>query len=66
MSNEVLNSCIQIKLARISRQVTIPDRVCFCLDAKILEKIAQNQANQTKLVLSAANLANLRHYALLN
>lgn len=64
--NEVVNSCIQIKLTRISRQVTIPSQVCFCLDAKLLEQIAQNHANQTKLVLSAANLANLRHYALLN
>jgi hypothetical protein len=64
--NELINSCIQIKLTRISRQVTIPDRVCFCLDAKLLEQITQHHANQTKLVLSAANLANLRYYALLN
>jgi hypothetical protein len=64
--NEVINSCIQIKLTRISRQLTIPDRVCFCLDAKLLEQIAWNHANQTKLVLSATNLANLRYYALLN
>ncbi len=64
--NDVLNSCIQIKLTRISRQVTIPDQVCFCLDAKLLEQIAQNQANQLTLVLSATNLVNLRNYALLN
>lgn len=64
--NEVVNSCIQIKLTRISSKVTIPDQVCFCLDAKLLEQIAQNHPNQTKLVLSATNLANLRHYALLN
>lgn len=66
MGNEILNSCIQIKLTRISRQASIPTQVCFCLDAKLLEQIAQNQANQTRLVLSATNLANLRHYALLN
>lgn len=64
--NEVVNSCIQIKLTRISSKVTIPDQVCFCLDTKLLEQIAQNHPNQTKLVLSATNLANLRHYALLN
>jgi hypothetical protein len=64
--NEVINSCIQLKLTRISRKVTIPHQVCFCLDAQLLEQITQNQANQTKLVLSATNLANLRHYALLN
>jgi hypothetical protein len=63
--NEVINSCIQIKLTRISRRATVPHQVCFCLDAKLLKQIAQNQAN-TKLVLSATNLANLRYYALLN
>jgi hypothetical protein len=65
-SNDVLNSCIQLKLTRISRKLTIPQQVCFCLDAKLLEQIAQNQADQVKLALSATNLANLRYYALLN
>jgi hypothetical protein len=64
--NEVINSSIQIKLTRISRKVTIPHQVCFCLDAQLLEQITQNQAHQLKLVLSPTNLANLRHYALLN
>jgi hypothetical protein len=65
-SNDVLNSCIRLKLTRINRQITIPQQVCFCLDAKLLEQIAQNQSNQVKLALSATNLANLRCYALLN
>jgi hypothetical protein len=61
-----LNSCIQIKSRKISRTVTIPHQICFRLDAQLLRQISQLQAHQTKLALSATNLANLRHYALLN
>ncbi|PSB07061.1 hypothetical protein C7B62_21060 [Pleurocapsa sp. CCALA 161] len=65
-SNGLLNSCIQLKFTRISPKVTIPQQVCFRLDGKLLEQIAHNQANQVKLAVSATNLANLRHYTLLN
>jgi hypothetical protein len=61
-----LNSCIQIKSTKISRTVTIPHQICFRLDAQMLEQISQLQVRQAKLALSATNLANLRHYALLN
>jgi hypothetical protein len=64
--NSVLNSCIQIKSTKISRTVTIPHQICFRLDAQILEQISQLQVYQAKLALSETNLANLRHYALLN
>jgi hypothetical protein len=61
-----LNSCIQIKSTKISHTVTIPHQICFRLDAQLLEQISQLQVQQAKLALSATNLANLRHYALLN
>jgi hypothetical protein len=61
-----LNSCIQIKSTKISRTLTIPYQICFRLDAQLLEQISQLQAHQVKLALSGTNLANLRHYALLN
>ncbi len=65
-SNDLLNSCIKLKFTRISPKVAIPHQVCFRLDGKLLEQIAHNQANQVKLAVSATNLANLRHYTLLN
>lgn len=65
-SNDLLNSCIELKFIRISPKVTIPHQVCFRLDGKLLEQIAHNQAHQVKLAVSATNLANLRHYTLLN
>lgn len=67
--NDVLNSCIQIESARISRHVTIPSQICFCLNAELLEQVGQikaNQSNQHGLCLSASNLADLRYYALSN
>lgn len=65
-SNDLLNSCIQIKSTKINRNATIPYQICFRLNSQLLAHIAHIQAHQTKLVLSPTNLANLRHYALLN
>ena len=64
--NQRLNSCIQIESAKINRRVSIPDRIDFCLDTQLLEDIEQIRASNIRLKLSARNLANLRHYALLN
>ncbi|MEL6580746.1 MAG: hypothetical protein AAFQ14_13430 [Cyanobacteria bacterium J06621_12] len=61
-----LNSCIKIRSANITPRVAIPWQVCFCLDAEIIQEIEQIRASKTRLVLSPTNLANLRHYALLN
>ena len=61
-----LNSCIQIESTKINRRVSIPHRVSFCLDTQLLEQIEQIRAGNSKLKLSADNLANLRYYALLN
>lgn len=65
-SNDLLNSCIQIKSTKISRTNPVPYQICFRLNAQLLEQIPHIQAHQTKLALSPTNLANLRHYALLN
>jgi hypothetical protein len=65
-SNELLNSCIQIKSTKISRTAAVPHQVCFCLNSQLLEQITRLQAHQTNFALSPTNLANLRHYALLN
>jgi hypothetical protein len=65
-SNDLLNSCIQIKSTKISRAAAVPQQVCFHLNEQILEQIKHIQAHQTKLALSPTNLANIRHYALLN
>lgn len=64
--NSFLNSCIQIKSTKISRTNPVPYQICFRLNSQLLAHIAHIQAHQTKLVLSPTNLANLRHYALLN
>jgi hypothetical protein len=62
----ILNSCIRIEEIRINRRVTIPRQIHFCLDSVILQQIEQAEANNQKLILSPANLANLRYYALIN
>jgi hypothetical protein len=64
--NTVLNSCIQIKSTKINRTSAVPHQICFRLNKQLLEQIAHIQDHQTKLALSPTNLANLRHYALLN
>jgi hypothetical protein len=61
-----LNSCIQIKSTKINRTSAVPHQICFRLNSQLLEQIAHLQAHQTKLALSPTNLADLRHYALLN
>ncbi|MGL5834180.1 MAG: hypothetical protein ACRC1Z_13240, partial [Waterburya sp.] len=61
-----MNSCIQIKSTKISRTTAVPHQICFRLNSQLLAHIAHLQVHQTKLVLSPTNLANLRHYALLN
>lgn len=66
ITNSLLNSCIQIKSTKISRTNSVPHQICFRLNSQLLAHIAHIQAHQTKLVLSPTNLANLRHYALLN
>ena len=64
--NDVLNSCIQIEESRISRRISIPRQVDFHLSSEIINSIEQIILNKHILSLSAANLANLRYYALLN
>lgn len=61
-----LNSCIQIDSAKINRRVSIPYQINFCLNAQLLEEIRQIRANNFRLELSARNIVNLRHYALVN
>lgn len=64
--NNILNSCIQVEEARISRKITIPRQVNFQLTPEIINSIEQIILNKQKLSLSSANLADLRYYALLN
>ena len=61
-----LDACIQIELTKINRRISIPHRVSFCLDSQLLAQIEQVRADNSRLKLSASNLANLRHYALSN
>lgn len=65
-TNDLLNSCIRLQETRISRRITVPSQICFCLDARILEDIEWMRQNNREVVLSPTNLANLRCYALLN
>lgn len=65
-TNNILNSCIQVEEARISRKITIPRQVNFQLTPEIINSIEQIILNKQKLSLSSANLADLRYYALLN
>ena len=65
-SDYILNSCIRIEEIRINRRVTVPRQIHFCLDSVILQQIEQAEAINQKLILSPANLANLRYYALIN
>lgn len=65
-SDYILNSCIRIEEIRINRRVTIPHQIHFYLNSDILQHIEQAEAINHKLILSPANLANLRYYALIN
>ena len=64
--NKQLNLCIRIESTKINRRASIPYQVSFCLDTQLLAQIEQIRASNSRLKLSASNLANLRHYALLN
>lgn len=61
-----LDACIQIEATKINRRISIPNRVNFCLDRQLLLQIEQIRADNSRLSLSANNLANLRYYALSN
>ncbi len=63
--NRVLNSCIQIKEAKISRNAKVPQQIYFYLDSALLGQIEQIRQN-SQFTLDPANLANLRYYLLFN
>jgi hypothetical protein len=65
MPNSLLDSCIHIDEERVSRRRIVPRRVRFELNREILAQIEQAQESDTKIVLSANKLTNLRYYALL-
>lgn len=62
--SSAINSCIQVQEVRISRKVTIPHQVNFCLDANLIRQIEWIQNNEYQLVFSSSNLASLRYYVL--
>lgn len=64
--NKLLNSCIQVEEARISRRSTIPCQVNFKLNSDILYRLEQIRLNKQQFILSPINLTNLRYYVLLN
>ena len=61
-----LNSSIRVAPMRISRRLTVPQRVEFCLNAATLSQIEKLSDRNLRLNLSQDNLTNLQHYALLN
>ena len=66
VNNDLLNSCIEVRSVKIDNRVTIPQHICFCLNARILAAIEQIIVKEQKFRLSSANLAVIRCYALFN
>ena len=66
VEGDLLNSCIEVRSVKIDKRVTIPQQICFRLDAKTIAAIEQTIVNERKFRLSPANLAIIRCYALFN
>ena len=64
VDRDLINSCIEVRSVKINNRVTIPQHICFCLNAKILAAIEQIIVNERQFRLSSANLAVIRCYAL--
>ena len=61
-----LCSRIKIEETRISRRVSIPNRVYFDLNWELVNRINQIKAKCGSLYLEPQQLADLRHYSLIN
>ena len=61
-----IDSCIQVESVKIDKRTTIPQQICFYLDAKTITAIEQIKTQKRKLRLSPTNLAILRCYTLFN